>query len=392
MLVDFFTAVRQAGVPCTPREWLDLVAALAADVTFASMDDFYVLARTVLVKDEAHYDRFDRAFAAYFKGIESVELDVAQLIPREWLLNQWQRWLTEEERQQLQQHDNLQELMEKLYQRLREQKERHAGGNKWIGTGGTSPFGAYGDHPQGVRIGQDGNRRHSAVKVWDQRLFRDLDGDATLGIRQIQMALRRLRQFARDGAADELDLEHTIRATARQAGMLDLQMRAERHNAVKVLLFFDIGGSMDPYVQLCEELFSACRTEFKHLEYFYFHNCIYESVWKTNMRRQHNRTELEEIWRTYDADYKVIIIGDASMAPWEVTHPGGSVEHFNQEAGSVWLQRLKSHFRKVVWLNPMGERYWDYTESLVLIRQLMEGHMYPLSLSGVEEAIHHLSR
>lgn len=392
MLVDFFTAVRKAGVPCTLREWLDLVAALAADVTFASMDDFYVLARTVLVKDEAHYDRFDRAFAAYFKGIESVELDVAQLIPREWLLNQWQRWLTEEERQQLQQHDNLQELMEKLYQRLREQKERHAGGNKWIGTGGTSPFGAYGDHPQGIRIGQDGNRRHSAVKVWDQRLFRDLDGDATLGIRQIQMALRRLRQFARDGAADELDLEHTIRATARQAGMLDLQMRAERHNAVKVLLFFDIGGSMDPYVQLCEELFSACRTEFKHLEYFYFHNCIYESVWKTNMRRQHNRTELEEIWRTYDADYKVIIIGDASMAPWEVTHPGGSVEHFNQEAGSVWLQRLKSHFRKVVWLNPMGERYWDYTESLVLIRQLMEGHMYPLSLSGVEEAIHHLSR
>lgn len=392
MLIDFFSEVRRAGVPCSPREWLDLVGALEANLAALDIQAFYYLARACLVKDERHYDRFDRAFAHYFKGIEALPSELTGLIPAEWLQKNWERLLSAEERAQLPTQSSLEELLELLQKRLAEQEKRHAGGNKWIGTGGTSPFGAYGDHPQGIRIGQQGNRRNSAVKVWDKREFRDLDSSITLGIRQIQVALRKLRTFARQGAADELDLDATISHTAKQGGWLDIQMRPERHNAVKVLLFLDVGGSMDPYIRLCEELFSACRSEFKHLEYFYFHNCVYESVWRNNLRRNSERTPLEEVWRTYGPEYKLIFIGDAAMAPWEISHPGGSVEHWNEEAGQVWLERLLSHYPKRIWLNPMQQSHWGYTQSIQMISSLLEQQMYPLTLDGLEQGIRTLSR
>src|SRR5690554_1630937 len=369
MLIDFFLEVRRAKVPASLREFLDLLEALQQRLAFADMEEFYYLARVCLVKDERHFDKFDRAFKAYFEGIENLDDLLEALIPDDWLRAEFEKHLSEEE-----------------------QKERHAGGNKWIGTGGTSPFGANGYNPEGFRIGQKDGRQGRAVKVWEKREFKDLDDSITLGIRNIKVALRRLRKFARQGAADQLDMDDTIRSTARNAGYLDLKMVPERHNAVKVLIFFDVGGSMDPHIRVCEELFSAARLEFKHMEYFYFHNFVYESVWKNNIRRMNETSSTWDILHKYTPDYKVIFVGDATMAPYEITHPGGSIEHWNEEAGATWMQRITEHFNKVVWLNPLPESYWGTGGSLGITRQLVEDHMYPLTIEGLESAMKQLSK
>ncbi|PVY78287.1 hypothetical protein C8D92_102327 [Tamilnaduibacter salinus] len=392
MLIDFFMEVRRARVPASLREYLDLVDALRQQLVFADMEAFYYLARLCLVKDERHYDKFDMAFSSYFKGIEDLDELLDQLIPDDWLRKEFEKQLSEEEKAQIESLGGLEELIETFKKRMEEQNERHEGGNKWIGTGGTSPFGAYGYNPEGYRIGQDGGRHGRAIKVWEKRTFRDLDDSVTLGIRNIKVAMRRLRQFAREGAAEKLDMDDTIRSTARNAGYLDLKMVPERHNAVKVLLFFDVGGSMDPHIQVCEELFSAAKLEFKHMEYFYFHNFIYESVWKDNLRRWNETTSTWDILHKYTPDYKVIFVGDASMAPYEVSHPGGAIEHWNKEAGATWFQRLKDHFNKVVWLNPLPEAYWSHGGSMGMIRQLAEEEMYPLTIEGLESAMKYLSK
>src|SRR5215210_7516473 len=384
MLIDFFYTLRSAKLPVSVKEYLMLLEAVQAGVVGPnsddawSLDDFYYLARTALVKDEKHYDKFDRAFAAYFKGVELIA-DFSKDIPLEWLRKSLELMLSPEEKAKIEKM-GWDELMETLKKRFEEQKDRHEGGSKMIGTGGTSPFGAYGYNPQGIRIGQDKSRNKSAVKVWDQRRFKDYDDSLEIGTRNIKVALRRLRRFAREGAAEELDLDDTIRSTARNAGYLDLKMVPERHNAVKVLLFLDVGGSMDDYVRICEELFSAARTEFKHLEYFYFHNFIYERVWKDNRRRQAERISTWEVLHTYPHDYKVIMVGDATMSPYEITYPGGSVEHTNEEAGAVWLQRLLSVYHQTIWLNPQPERMWEYHESIKITRELMGERMFPLTL------------
>lgn len=390
MFLQFFTALRDAQIPVTLREYLTLMEALDADLAGQSVDDFYYLARATLVKDERNLDKFDRVFGTTFKGLENLIDAIEQTeIPADWLKKLAEKYLTDEEKKQIEAL-GWDKLMETLKKRLAEQKGRHQGGNKWIGTAGTSPFGAYGYHPEGIRIGQDGNRNNRAVKVWDKREFRDLDGNVELGIRNIKIALRRLRKFARTGAADELDLDATIRETANH-GYLDVHMRPERRNAVKVLLFFDVGGSMDPYIRQVEELFSAARTEFKHMEYFYFHNCLYESVWKENKRRAQDRTNTWDILHTYPHDYKVIFVGDASMSPYEIMLPGGSVEHENPEAGAVWLERVTRTYPNVVWLNPVPEQYW-YGQSTVMIRKLLEDRMYALTLDGIEAAMKELTR
>jgi uncharacterized protein with von Willebrand factor type A (vWA) domain len=344
------------------------------------------------VKDERHLDRFDRVFGECFKGLEAPEGDPQRELPEEWLRKMAEKLLTEEEMKQIEALGGFEKLMETLKQRLAEQKGRHQGGSKWIGTAGTSPFGAYGYNPEGVRIGQDESRHRRAVKVWDKREFRDLDDTIELGTRNLKLALRRLRRFARQGAATELDLPDTIRATANNAGSLDLKMVPERHNTVKVLLFLDIGGSMDDHVRTSAELFSAARSEFKHLEYFYFHNCPYEAVWKNNWRRRDAQISTFEVMRTYGPDYKLIFVGDAAMSPYEITMPGGSVEHWNEEAGSVWMQRLTGHYRRSAWLNPSPARSWGHTQSTTLLRQLMEGRMFPLSLEGLDAMTWELSR
>lgn len=391
MLIDFFSQVRDAGVPATVRELLDLIAALNQNLAFADWDEFYLLARTCLVKDEKYYDRFDLAFSQYFQGVAQLDVALDQLIPEDWLRQEFERLLTAEEREQLKTLGSLQELLDTLQKRLQEQKGRHAGGSKWVGTGGTSPFGHGGYHPEGIRIG--GESRHKrAVKVWEKREFRNLDDSVELGTRNIKVALKRLRQFARTGAHQELDLEGTIRATARNAGHLDLKMVPERHNAVKVLLFLDVGGSMDPHVQVCEELFSACRSEFKHLEYFYFHNFVYESVWQDNLRRYQERIPTLDVLHKYGDDYKVIFVGDASMAPYEIALAGGSVEHWNEEAGAVWMRRIRQTWKKTLWLNPVAPRYWDYTHSIQMVRDLMEDQMYPMTLEGLDQAMRWLSK
>ncbi|WP_097461625.1 vWA domain-containing protein [Mangrovitalea sediminis] len=392
MLVDFFMEVRKARVPASLREFLDLLAALQERLAFADMEEFYYLSRLCLVKDERHYDKFDRAFESYFKGIENLDDLLAAMIPDDWLRAEFERQLSEEDKARIESLGGLEELIEAFKKRLEEQKERHQGGNRMIGTGGTSPFGANGYNPEGFRIGQKQGRHGKAIKVWEKRGYRDLDDSITLGIRNIKVALRRLRKFARQGAADQLDLDDTIRSTARNAGYLDLKMVPERHNTVKVLLFFDIGGSMDPHVRVCEELFSASRTEFKHLEYFYFHNFIYESVWKNNIRRVSESTSTWDILHKYTPDYKVIFVGDASMAPYEITHPGGSIEHWNEEAGAVWMQRVTDHFDKVIWLNPLPEQYWGSGGSLGIARQLVGDHMFPMTLEGLEAGMRFLSR
>jgi len=390
VLIDFFYRLRAARVPVSLKEFLTLLEALEKGVIGPSVDDFYYLARAALVKDEAHYDRFDRAFGEYFSGIEQIEPEQLT-IPEEWLRKLKELRLSPEEMAAIQAMGGLDKLLETLKKRLEEQKERHQGGNKWVGTAGTSPFGAYGYNPEGIRIGQHESRHRRAVKVWDQREFRNLDSDVELGTRNIKLALRRLRRFAREGAASELDLDGTIRETAKNAGWLDLQMRPERHNAVKVLLLLDVGGSMDDHVQLCEELFSACKSEFKHLEHYYFHNCLYESVWKDNSFRHRDRVSTVELMHKYGSDYKLIFVGDATMSPYEITEPGGSVEHWNEEPGMVWMQRILSVYPKAVWLNPEPEDRWPYRTSIGLMRQIMDGRMYPLTLDGLDRAMRYLS-
>lgn len=391
MLIDFFFTLRKYRVKTTVRELLDLLRAMQHHVAYADMEDFYYLARTVMVKDETQYDRFDRAFADYFDGVQAVDL-FGKDIPEDWLRREIEKNLSDQERAAIEKLGGLDALMETLKKRLEEQEKRHQGGNKWVGTGGTSPFGAYGDNPEGVRIGQQANRKFSAAKVWDKREFKNLSSDVELGTRNIKMALRKLRKFARTGASMELDVNQTISETARKGGLLDIHMAPERHNAVKVLMFFDVGGSMDPFIRQIQELFSAVHSEFKHLEYFYFHNCVYEEVWKDNRRRDNERIPVWDIIHRFGPDYKVIFVGDATMGPYEITYPGGSVEHFNEESGATWLQRLLHHFGSAVWLNPQPKGYWPYYHSVSVIEELMQQRMYPLTLDGLAEAINRLSR
>ena len=391
MFSSFVAQLRSAGLPVSVTEYLALLGAMKANVAAYDVEDFYYLSRATLVKDERHLDRFDRVFAEVFKGLERGEALRPQEIPEDWLRLVSEKLLTPEEMAEVEALGGFEKLMETLRQRLEEQQERHQGGNKWIGTGGTSPFGAYGYNPEGVRIGQPESRHRRAVKVWDKREFRDLDGDVEVGTRTMKVALRRLRRFARQGAATELDLPGTIKATANNAGTLDLKMVPERHNAVKILMLLDIGGSMDDHVRLSQQLFSALRGEFKQLEYFYFHNCIYERVWKENRRRDESSISTFDLMRTYGRDYKLILVGDATMSPYEVIQPGGSVEHWNAEAGRVWIERLTGHFRKAAWLNPSKEDFWRYTHSIELLRQLMDGRMFPLTLSGLDDMTRELS-
>lgn len=390
MLINFFYLLKKVGIPVSIKELLMLLEALEKRLAFCSLDDFYLLARLCMVKDEKYFDRYDRAFAAHFKELDNLEDILQALIPEDWLRSEFMKTLSEEEKAKIESLGGLEKLLETFKERLEEQKERHAGGNKWIGTGGTSPFGHSGYHPEGIRVGGE-SKNKSAVKVWEKREFKDLDDSIELGTRNLKVALRKLRKFARSGAEDELDLDDTISSTAKNAGMLDIKMIPERHNAIKVLIFFDVGGSMDPYVRICEELFSACKTEFKHLEYYYFHNFIYDSVWKDNARRYTEKTPLMEVLRTYTKDYKVIFVGDASMASYEISHRGGSVEYMNDEPGYIWMQRLREVYNNVVWINPVDPRYWDYTQSIGMVKQLVENKMYPLSLKGLESAIKSLS-
>jgi hypothetical protein len=392
MFQRFFTELRAAKVPVSLKEYLTLLEALEKDVIPPKVDDFYYLSRAALVKDERHIDRFDRVFGHVFRGVETVADGLSAEIPAEWLRALTEKFLTDEEKAQIEALGGWEKLMETLAERLKEQKERHEGGNKWIGTGGTSPFGANGYNPEGVRIGQKEGRHGRAVKVWDKREYKNLDDSVELGTRNIKVALRRLRKFARTGAPDELDLDGTIKATARQ-GYLDILMRPERRNTIKVLIFFDVGGSMDPHIKLCEELFSAARTEFKHLEYFYFHNCLYEAVWKDNRRRNIEKIPTWEVLHKFPHDYKVLFVGDATMSPYEITYPGGSVEHWNEEPGALWVKRVTDIYERVVWLNPSPKQHWDHTPSVNLIRELIgPERMYPLTLEGLDGAMRELSR
>ena len=391
MFTKFFSELRGAGVPVTLKEYLLLLEALDADLANRNVLDFYYLSRAALVKDERNLDKFDQVFGHVFKGLETVSEGVTADIPEEWLRKLTEKYLTEEEKAEIESLGGWEKLMETLKKRLEEQKERHQGGNKWIGTGGTSPFGAYGYNPEGVRIGQSESRHRRAVKVWDKREFQNLDDSVELGTRNIKVALRRLRRFARRGAAEEFDLGGTIDSTARQ-GYLDIKMRPERRNLIKVLLFFDVGGSMDPYIRVCEELFSAARSEFKHMEYFYFHNCLYDYVWKDNRRRWSEKIQTWDILHTFPHDYKVIFVGDASMSPYEITMPGGAVEYMNEEAGAVWMKRVLDIYESAVWLNPTKENYWGYTASIDLIGQLFGDRMFPLTLDGLDRAMRELKR
>lgn len=387
MLIPFYYMLRNGGMKTSITELLTLHEAMKSGLAGHSVDDFYFLARTTLVKDEAHLDKFDRIFAAYFRGVQDSLQDLMQDVPDDWLQRQAELTLSEEEKKLIESMGGLEELMKALKERLEEQDERHEGGSKWIGTAGTSPFGAYGYNPEGVRIGQQGSRNRSAVKVWDKREYRNLDDSVELGTRNIKVALRRLRKFAREGAADQLDLNDTIDKTARNGGMLDIRMVPERHNAVKVLLCLDIGGSMDDHVRVCEETFSAARSEFKHLEYFYFHNFIYENLWKDNRRRHSEKTPTLDVTHKYASDYKLIFVGDATMSPYEIAYAGGSVEHWNEEPGAVWIKRLLNTYPKAIWLNPEPKSRWAYTPSVKLVRDLMGDRMYPLTIAGLDEGI-----
>jgi uncharacterized protein with von Willebrand factor type A (vWA) domain len=392
MLVEFFLKLKAAGVPVTLTEHLTLLAALKAQVASLDVDEFYFLARTCLVKDERHYDRFDRAFAAHFRGAEQLFAALMKDLPADWLRAYAERVLSAEEKARVEALGGWDTLIETLRRRLAEQQARHAGGNKMIGTAGTSPFGAFGYNPEGVRIGQSVSRHRRAVKVWDRREFRNFDDRQELGTRNIKVALRRLRRFAREGAPVQLDLGGTIDATARNAGLLDLKMVPERHNAIKVLLFLDVGGSMEDHVRLCEEVFSAARSEFRHLEHYYFHNFVYEYVWRDNRRRFSEHTPTLEVMRTYGPDYRLILVGDATMSPYEITQPGGSVEHWNDEAGAVWITRLLAAYPHHIWLNPEPADRWQYTPSIRLTRELLGERMYPLTLEGLETAMRELRR
>ena len=394
MFLPFFENLRNTGVPVSLREYLGFLEVLNTGLATYDIDTFYLLGRTIMVKDERHLDRYDRAFSASFSGLEKISTDEvlnAVDIPREWLEKLAEKHLSPEEMAEIQSAGGFDKLMEKLRERLAEQKGRHQGCSKWIGTAGTSAFGAYGYNPEGVRIGQDKSRHQRAVKVWDKREFKNLDDSIELGTRNIKVALKRLRKWARDGADQKLDIDGTIRATA-EHGYLDVQTRPEKRNAVKVLLFLDVGGSMDPYIKLVEELFSAARTEFKHLEYFYFHNCLYEGVWRDNRRRWDQQTPTHDILRTYGPDYKCIFVGDASMSPYEIAYAGGANEHWNAEAGQVWLERVREQWASHIWLNPIPERHWDYTHSIGMIKTIFENEMYPLTLNGIENGMRALVR
>ncbi len=392
MLLQLFDGLRNAGVPVSLTEYLSMLRGLERRVVDNSAEQFYHFARIALIKDEQYYDRFDAVFATFYNGVQSTFGEISATIPDEWLRKQLERHLSDEEKALVQSLGGWEKLMETLQQRLAEQDKRHQGGSKMIGTAGTSPFGAYGYNPEGIRIGQDGSRNRSAVKVWDKRSYRNLDGARELGTRNIKIALRKLRKFAREGAADQLDLDDTIRSTARNAGLLDLKMIPERHNAVKILIFFDIGGSMDDHIRVCEELFSAARTEFKHLEYYYFHNFLYERVWKDNRRRHTNTHSTFDVMHTYAADYKVIFIGDATMSPYEIVYPGGSVEHWNEESGEVWMKRMLDVYSQAVWLNPIPESRWPRVPSIRMTQELLSDRMFPLTLDGLDRAIKALQR
>jgi hypothetical protein len=391
VFINFFLELRAAKMPTSLREFLTLLEGMQQRVALFDIEEFYFLSRTTLVKDERHLDRFDRVFGHVFKGIET-PTDPQTELPDEWLKQLGERYLTPEEKAQIEALGGWEKLMETLRERLAEQKGRHSGGKKWIGTGGTSPFGAHGYNPEGVRIGQKSEGNRSAVKIWDKREFRNLDDTVELGTRNIKLALRRLRQFAREGAELELDLPDTIRSTAHNAGWLNLKLVPERHNAVKLLLFLDVGGSMDDHIRICEELFSAARGEFKHLEYFYFHNCLYDTVWKDSRRRHVEQIDVMEILRTYDAGHKVVLVGDASMSPYEIEKEGGSVERWNDESGETWLRRLLDAYPKAVWLNPVPEKYWGGTTSIGMIRRLIEDRMFPLTLDGIDRGMRELTR
>jgi len=378
-------------VPCSLRELLDLISAMEKQLVFANMEQFYFLSRAILVKDEKHYDKFDRAFDIYFKGIESLDDILEMLIPEEWLKAEFEKHLTEEELAQIKTLGGLEKLLEEFKKRLEEQDERHEGGSKWVGTEGTSPFGNAGENPEGIRVGGEGGKG-KAAKVWEARDFKNLDDNVELGTRNMKVALRRLRKLIRDSAQEEFDLDGTISETARKAGMLDVMFRPEKRNAVKVLALFDVGGSMDPHIKVCEELFSACKTEFKNLEYFYFHNFVYETVWKDNRRRQNERMSTEDIIHKYSSDYKIIFVGDATMAPYEITNPGGSIEHWNEESGALWMKRLVDVYEKVIWLNPVPEEHWEYSSSVELTRSIIEDNMFPLTIRGLEDSMAFLSK
>lgn len=386
MLLNLFEALRAEKVPITLREWLDLMAALQADLAFADIEQFHALARAILVKDERHFDRFDRAFGRFWNGVSNLPDEAFAKIPEDWLRREFERLFTDEEKAKIEQLGGLEALMRQFRERLAEQNDRHQGGNRWIGTGGTSPFGAGGYHPGGIRLGPHGGGR-MAAKVWEKREYRNLDGDAELSPRNFKTALRRLRRFAREGERLELDLDATISATAREGGLLDVKLRPERHNAVKVLLLLDIGGSMDDHVAACEALFGAARSEFKRLQHFYFHNFIYDHVWTDNQRRTSSRLSVGELLRRYNPDHKVVFVGDAAMGPYEITEPGGSVEHWNEEPGAVWFGRVRDHFRSMVWINPNPPAMWRYTASTQLVKELVQGQMYPLTPDGLGEAM-----
>ncbi|MEY8882627.1 VWA domain-containing protein [Donghicola sp. XS_ASV15] len=394
MFLPFFENLRQRAVPVTLREYLAFLEGMQKGLTTYDIESFYYFARTAMVKDERHLDRFDQAFSETFKGIEDIPNDAvldALDLPEEWLRKMAEKHMTEEEKAQIEAMGGFDKLMEALKKRLEEQKGRHQGGNKWVGTAGTSPFGAYGYNPEGVRIGQHESRHRRAVKVWDKREFRNLDDSVELGTRNIKVAMKRLRKWARDGAHEELDLDGTIRSTA-EHGYLDVKTRPERRNAVKVVLFLDVGGSMDDHVKVVQELFSAARTEFKHLEYYYFHNCLYEGVWRDNARRWTEQIPTHEVMNTYGSDYKCIFVGDASMSPYEIAIPGGANEHWNEEPGQVWLQRARRQWPQHLWINPVPEKYWPYTQSIHMIRQIFEDRMVPMTLEGIERGMKELGR
>ncbi|CAG9176795.1 vWA domain-containing protein [Cupriavidus pampae] len=391
MLIDFFFSLRHAKLPVSVKEYLTMLEALRAQVISPSIDEFYYLSRMTLVKDEKHFDKFDQTFAAYFKGVENL-VDWKSDIPLDWLQKTLERELSPEERAKIEAMGGLDKLMERLKQLLDEQKEKHEGGSKWIGTGGTSPFGHGGYNPEGIRIGGPSKGNRTALKVWEARAYKDYDDSVELGTRNIKVALRRLRRFARDGADTELDLDDTIHSTAANAGLLDIKLRPERHNKVKVLMLMDVGGSMDDHIKRVEELFSATKTEFKHLEYFYFHNCVYDHVWKNNRRRHAEKVSTYDLIHKYSSDYKVIFVGDATMSPYEILQPGGSVEYNNPEAGAVWLNRLIEQFPHFIWLNPEPEGLWQYRQSITVISQIMKSRMYPVTIAGLEQAMRVLTK
>ena len=387
MFLDFFLLLRNQKVPVTLKEYLDLLQALNKEVASYNIDSFYFLARTVLIKNEKHLDKFDALFGVYFKGIEQIQSSDIYNIPDDWLKKNGERLFSKEELEKIKNHGDLDDLLDRVKDLLKEQKERHQGGNKWIGTGGTSPFGAYGYNPEGIRIGQDESRHRRAVKIWDKRQFKDLTDDVELETRNMKMALRKLRLLSREGKKEEIDLDGTIRTTSKNAGMLEVEMVPSKKNVIKVLLLFDIGGSMDDHIELCSQLFSAAKYEFKHLEFYYFHNCLYENVWKDNIRRWDDKVPTQSILNTFNDDYRVIFVGDASMSPYEIFSKMGSVEHYNDEAGKVWLERFTSKFSHFVWLNPIPQNEWKYTESIGMMKKIMKNRMFPLTLEGIERSV-----